>query len=194
MSRRKEALEKLRAYLATVYVQAEVRVRRLGERNWSDRWQLPGRVGCARAAIVEEIARAVMTLGKGGVVEVEPLDGDGVTSFTWPDGDDLFAAQTMAEQTPNQSQTLVPVEAKREATKECAIAVLKLLFRRQERLTAERMEEELAREEGGYPYSVYTIRPTCTELRARGALDNRRDGRGTGFGLTHWDSDPCPED
>jgi hypothetical protein len=46
----------------------------------------------------------------------------------------------------------------------------------------------------GEPYSFYTIRPTCTELRARGALDNRRDGRGTGFGLTHWDSDPCPED
>lgn len=193
MSRRREALEKLKTYLATVYVEAEVRIRRLGESRWSDRWKLP-RPGCARALIVEDVGRVMMDLRKGGLVEVEPLDGEGVTAFGWPDGDDLFAAQTMAEQTPNESQTLVPVEVKKEATKECAVAVLRLLFRKQERMTAERIEEVMAKEEGEYPYSVYTIRPTCTELRSRGALDNKRDGRGAGFGLVHWGSDPCPED
>lgn len=78
------------------------------------------------------------------------------------------------------------------ASDDCMQDVLHLLYAIQERLTCEEMEGKFQASDY-YAWSLSTIQATCSWLRKGGALDNRADGKGRGFGLLNWDEDPSQE-
>ncbi len=106
--------------------------------------------------------------------------------------------EALREPPPPEPAAPSPPKASSRFSEGCARDVLELLYDVQERRTAEEMEQAFAtaHESGGgvWSWSLSTVRATVAQLRRQGVIDNKRDGKGSGYGLIAWDTDPCPSE
>lgn len=131
------------------------------------------------------------------------------TVFAWPHPEDLFTASdppatpAPAEATRDASgqerkveieglsvQLVNLVAPPRKYSPQCAQAILQLLYDTQKRHTGMDLVIAFDKSVQHHGWCQASIEASASYLRKIGAIDNIRDGKGTGYGLVKWDTNP----